>query len=47
MKQGTDSGYPHPVRCTDEIDLTQAVAQDFDEGHHGFGRSALGANIDP
>jgi alpha-D-xyloside xylohydrolase len=34
--------YPHPVQCTDEMDLSQAVTLQFDDGYQGISSSILG-----
>ena len=37
--------YPHPVRCTDEMDLSNAVKLIFDEEYQGLPTSILGTII--
>ena len=34
--------YPHPVQCTDEMDLSKAVVLRFDDGYQGISSSILG-----
>lgn len=37
--------YPHPVQCTDEIDLAQAVILTFDDSYRGMSNSILGTIV--
>lgn len=34
--------YPHPVQCTDEMDLAQIATLTFDDTYRGMSNSILG-----
>jgi alpha-D-xyloside xylohydrolase len=37
--------YPHPVQCTDEMDLAQIATLTFDDTYQGMSNSILGAVV--